>query len=102
VSLVAATQRPGALPGVAVSQSDLLIAHRLTAAADVEALAGATPTYLTGRLRDRLPTAPGGAVVVDDATESVHGVQVRRRETPHGGADPRASARRHGTGAKGR
>jgi hypothetical protein len=102
VSLVAATQRPGALPGVAVSQSDLLIAHRLTAVADVEALAGATPTYLTGRLRDRLPADPGGAVVVDDATESVHGVQVRRRETPHGGADPRASARRHDAGAQGR
>jgi len=91
VSLVAATQRPGVLPDVAVSQSDLLVAHRLTAAADVEALAGATPTYLTGRLRDRLPTDPGGAVVVDDATESVHGVRVRCRETPHGGADPRTS-----------
>jgi hypothetical protein len=91
VSLVAATQRPGALPSVAVSQSDLLIAHRLTAAADVEALASATPTYLTGTLRDRLPTDPGGAVVVDDVTESVHGVQVRRRETTHGGDDPRAS-----------
>lgn len=102
VSLVAATQRPGALPGVAISQSDLLIAHRLTAVADVEALSRATPTYLTGRLRDRLPTDLGGAVVVDDATESVHGVQVRDRETPHGGADPRASDRRRDAGAHGR
>jgi hypothetical protein len=93
VSLVAATQRPGALPGVVVSQSDLLIAHRLTAEPDVDALSRATPTYLTGTLRDRLPTDPGGAVVVDDATESVHGVQIRERETPHGGADPRASDR---------
>jgi hypothetical protein len=93
VSLVAATQRPSALPAVAVSQADLLVAHRLTAAADVEALSAAAPTYLSGTLRERLPTAPGGAVVVDDATESVHGVRVRRRETPHGGADPRASER---------
>jgi len=91
VSLVAATQRPGSLPAVAISQSDLVIAHRLTAAADVEALVNATPTYLSGTLRDRLPSDPGGAVVVDDVTESVHGVQVRRRETPHGGDDPRAS-----------
>jgi hypothetical protein len=102
VSLVAATQRPGALPGVAVSQSDLLIAHRLTAETDVDALSSATPTYLTGTLRERLPTDPGGAVVVDDATESVHGVQVRRRETPHGGDDPRVSARRHSAGAQSR
>jgi len=93
VSLVAATQRPGSLPPVAISQSDLLVAHRLTATADIEALADATPTYLTGTLRDRLPTDQGGAVVVDDVTESVHGVQVRRRETTHGGDDPRASDR---------
>jgi hypothetical protein len=91
VSLVAATQRPAALPEVAVSQADLLVAHRLTARDDVEALARATPTYLDGRLRDRLPTVPGAAVVVDDATESVHGVRVRGRATPHGGAEPRAS-----------
>jgi len=90
-SLVAATQCPDALPGVAVSQSDLLVAHRLTAAADVEALRAARPTYLGGDLADRLPTAPGEALVVDDATESVRTVRVRDRLTPHRGASPRAS-----------
>jgi len=39
VSLVCATQRPGALPSVAVSQSDLLVAHRLTAERDLDRLA---------------------------------------------------------------
>ncbi|MFB6302543.1 MAG: ATP-binding protein [Haloferacaceae archaeon] len=92
VSLVAATQRPGALPDVAVSQADLLVAHRLTAEPDVAALARATPTYLEGTLRERLPAAPGAAVVVDDATESVHGVCVRERTTPHRGENPSASA----------
>ncbi|MFB6081144.1 MAG: ATP-binding protein [Haloferacaceae archaeon] len=91
-SLVAATQRPDAVPDVALSQADLLIAHRLTAGPDVAALARATPTYLEGTLRERLPAAPGEAVVVDDATESVHGVRVRERTTPHRGDDPRASA----------
>jgi hypothetical protein len=93
VSLVAATQRPGALPAVARSQADLLVAHRLTAEPDVAALAAATPTYLEGTLRERLPREPGAAVVVDDATESVHGVRVRERETPHGGETPRAGGR---------
>ncbi|WP_299334152.1 ATP-binding protein [Haloplanus sp.] len=97
VSLVAATQRPDALPATAVSQADLLIAHRLTAADDVAALSAAAPTYLEGRLRDRLPATPGEAVVVDDTTESVHGVRIRDRETPHGGTDPRASERAGGT-----
>jgi DNA helicase HerA-like ATPase len=61
VSLVAATQRPSALPAAAVSQAGLLLAHRLTAAADVEALSAAAPTYLSGTLRERLPTVPGDA-----------------------------------------
>ncbi|WP_101295747.1 ATP-binding protein [Halegenticoccus soli] len=94
VSLVAATQRPSALPDVAVSQADLAIVHRLTSGADIEALAAARPTYFAGSLRERLPRRPGDALVVDDATEAVHGVRIRERETPHGGASPRASDRR--------
>ncbi|MFB6074324.1 MAG: ATP-binding protein [Haloarculaceae archaeon] len=91
VSLVAATQRPGALPAVAVSQSDLLVAHRLTDRADREALVDARPTYFEGSLAERLPTRRGEALVLDDATESAHAVRVRERETPHEGESPRAS-----------
>jgi hypothetical protein len=90
VSLVAATQRPSALPAVAVSQADLLVVHRLTAESDLDALAAARPTYLDDGFRGRLPTARGAALVVDDATESVHGVRVRARDTPHRGESPRA------------
>ncbi len=98
VSLVAATQRPAHLPPVAVSQSDLLVAHRLTSEADLEALAAARPTYVAEPLAERLPERPGAAVVVDDATESVHAVQVRERDTPHRGASPRASEVEEGGG----
>ena len=91
VSLVCATQRPSALPDVAVSQADLLIAHRLTAGPDVEALAAAEATYLTGDLAARLPSGTGEALVVDDASETAHLVRVRKRRTPHGGGSPRAS-----------
>ncbi len=91
VSLVCATQRPGALPSVAVSQSDLLVAHRLTAEPDVERLAEAEATYLAGDLASRLPSGTGEALVVDDATETAHTVRVRRRRTPHAGGSPTAS-----------
>jgi len=91
VSLVCATQRPGALPSVAVSQSDLLVCHRLTAERDVARLAEAEATYLAGDLAERLPTGTGEALVVDDATETAHTVRVRERRTPHGGESPRAS-----------
>ncbi|MFC5368082.1 ATP-binding protein [Salinirubrum litoreum] len=94
VSLVAATQRPSALPGVAHSQADLLVAHRLTATPDIDALEAVSPTYLRGSLGERLPTEPGTALVVDDTTESVHGVRIRERTTPHLGDSPRASHRR--------
>lgn len=94
VSLVLATQRPDVAPAVAVSQSDLLLAHRLTDERGLEALAAAQPTYLSGGLVDRLPTAPGELLAVDDATESAHAVRVRERATPHGGTTPRASDER--------
>lgn len=91
VSLVTATQRPSAVPDVAISQSDVLIAHRLTAETDLAALEAARPTYLAGSLAERVPTDPGEVTVVDDATETVHAARVRARATPHGGDSPRAS-----------
>ncbi len=92
VSLVVATQRPGALPTVCLSQTDVLLAHRLTAEADVAALESARPTYLDRTFAARLPEDVGDALVVDDATETVHAVRVRERRTPHAGTSPRASA----------
>jgi hypothetical protein len=92
VSLVVATQRPSALPDVAVSQSDLRIVHRLTAGPDLDALAAADPAYLDDDLSEILPTAPGEALVIDDTAEAVRTVAVRERDTPHGGDSPRASS----------
>lgn len=79
-SLVAATQRPSARPVAAVSQADLLVAHRLTVA---------VPTHLSGTLRERPPGVPVDAVIVDDAAESAHAVGIRDRPTPHGGSTRR-------------
>jgi len=91
-SLLIATQRPSALPEVAASQADLLVAHRLTGRADREALERARPAAAETE-RGRRPSEPGEALVFDDATRSVHAVRVRERETPHGGATPRISER---------
>ncbi|WP_262178071.1 ATP-binding protein [Haloarcula laminariae] len=91
VSLVMATQRPSVVPEVAVSQSDIIVSHRLTAEADLEALDAARPTYMQSSLGERLPTEPGEVVIIDDSTETVHAAQIRRRATPHGGDSPNAS-----------
>ena len=85
ISTVLATQRPGALPPEAVSQADLLVAHRLTARDDIDALETASPTYLPTALADALPRNPGDALVVDDAGETAHDLTVRERNAPHGG-----------------
>ncbi|WP_255191033.1 ATP-binding protein [Natronobeatus ordinarius] len=90
VSLVLATQRPSAVSEIAISQSDVLISHRLTAQADLEALSTAQPTYMNDSLDERLPTDPGEVVVIDDATETIHAAQIRFRDTPHGGGSPSA------------
>lgn len=86
-SVVLATQRPSALPDVAVSQSDLLVAHRLTSRKDVDALAATRPTYLAESLADQLPSRTGDALVVDDATETTCTVRVRERRTEHHGGE---------------
>ncbi|GAA0283885.1 ATP-binding protein [Halobacterium noricense] len=84
-SVVLATQRPNALPETAISQSDLVVAHRLTSQRDVDALAATRPTYLSGSVGAKLPSRTGDALVVDDATETVCTVRVRERRTEHGG-----------------
>jgi len=91
VSLVLATQRPSAVPDVAVSQADVLLSHRLTAERDLEALRAARPTYMSASVGERMPTDPGEVLIVDDATETVHTARIRERATPHGGDSPRAS-----------
>jgi len=91
VSLIMATQRPSVVPEVAISQSDILISHRLTSEVDLEALDAAQPTYMKSSLDERLPTGPGEVVIIDDSTETVHAAQIRRRDTPHGGDSPNAS-----------
>ncbi|WP_049924011.1 ATP-binding protein [Halopiger djelfimassiliensis] len=90
VSLVLATQRPSSVSDTAISQSDVLISHRLTAEADLAALDSAQPTYMNESLDERLPTEPGEVVVIDDATETIHAAQIRFRDTPHGGGSPSA------------
>ena len=85
VSTVLATQRPGAVSDVGVSQSDILLAHRLTAQSDVDALKLAQPTYMNESIEAQMPTETGEVIIVDDSTETVHAAQIRERETTHSG-----------------
>ena len=93
ISLILATQQPAKIHTDVMTQSDTVIAHRLTARMDVEALGMLTQSYMRQGLErevDALPRVKGAAVIFDDANERIFPVQMRPRFTWHGGGSPTA------------
>ncbi len=93
ISVLLMTQRPGKLHEDALSQADLIISHRLTSRADIEALRSIMQTYMIDDIQDylnALPKAKGSALILDDNSERLYGVQVRPRISWHAGGSPAA------------
>ncbi|MFH1275522.1 MAG: LAGLIDADG family homing endonuclease [Candidatus Woesearchaeota archaeon] len=93
ISLILATQQPAKIHTDVMTQSDTVLAHRLTARMDVEALGMLTQSYMRHGLEteiDHLPRVKGAAVLFDDANERIFPVQMRPRFTWHGGGSPMA------------
>jgi len=91
ISLILASQQPGKIHTDVMTQSDTVLAHRLTARMDVEALGMLTQSYMRKGLEqeiDGLPRVKGAAVIFDDANERIFPVQMRPRFTWHGGGSP--------------
>lgn len=93
VSLVLATQQPGQIHLDVMTQSDIVIAHRLTAQPDIEALNYIMQTYVLGSIKkyiDDLPNLKGSAIILDDNSERIFPVRMRPKFTWHGGEAPTA------------
>jgi len=93
ISLVLATQQPGVIHRDAMTQSDIVISHRLTAQPDIEALNSIMQTYLLESVKtsmSNLPSYKGSALVLDDNSERIYPIRVRPRFTWHGGESPSA------------
>lgn len=93
LSIIFATQRPAALHPDVMSQSDVIICHRITAQDDISALEAVRPTYMRERIGDSLKkmgSEKGVAFIVDDNSESAHIVRMRPRKSWHGGDEPSA------------
>ncbi len=93
ICLVMATQQPGQLHNDVLTQTDLVICHRITARKDLEALNSMMQSYTTGDIEkyvNNLPNNRGAAVILDDNSEKLYPVQVRPRFTWHGGESPTA------------
>jgi len=93
ISLVLATQQPGKIHTDAITQSDIVISHRVTAKLDVDALNDITQSYLHSSISDKingLPKLKGSAIILDDNSERIYPMRVRPRFTWHGGDAPTA------------
>ena len=93
ISMVLATQQPGVIHRDVMTQSDIVMAHRLTNKNDIEALNEIMQTYLlesiTKSMRE-LPDLKGSGIILDDNSERLYPIRIRPRLTWHGGEAPKA------------
>jgi len=93
ISLILASQQPGRIHTDVMTQSDIVIAHRITAKVDIEALGQLMQSYMREGLDKQLNVLPrlkGSAIVFDDTNERMYSMRVRPRFTWHGGEAPSA------------
>ncbi len=91
IAMLLSTQQPGKIHTDAMTQSDIVLAHRLTAKIDTDALGSLLQSYLKGSLDlelANLPRVAGACIVVDDVNERVYPMRVRPRFSWHGGSAP--------------
>lgn len=93
ISIVLATQQPGKIHTDVMTQSDIVISHRVTSKQDVEALNHIMQSYLTDDIQthmNNLPSEKGSAILLDDNSERIYPLKIRPRFTWHGGEAPNA------------
>lgn len=93
ISMVMATQQPGQIHHDVMTQSDIVISHRVTAKPDVDALNFIMQSYLFSDIKtqlDNLPRLKGSGIILDDNSEKIYSMRVRPRFTWHGGEAPTA------------
>ncbi|MFA5176395.1 MAG: DUF87 domain-containing protein [Candidatus Nanoarchaeia archaeon] len=93
ISMIMATQQPGEIHTDVITQSDIVVSHRITAKKDISALNEIMQTYLSAdilRYLNDLPRMKGCALILDDNSERVYPIQVRPKFSWHGGDSPSA------------
>jgi len=93
LSIVLATQQPGQIHHDVMTQSDIVISHRVTSKPDREALNEIMQSYLLESIQKQmndLPSIKGSAIILDDNSERLYPMRVHPRFTWHGGEAPTA------------
>ncbi len=93
ISLVLVTQQPGEIHQDVLTQSDIVLSHKLTSSMDISALNSMMQSYLTTDLAMSLNTLPklrGSAIILDDNSERIYPVRIHPKRSWHGGEAPSA------------
>jgi len=91
ISLVLVTQQPGEIHQDVLTQSDIVLSHRLTSKRDIVALNSMMQSYLVADLQtylNNLPKRKGAAILLDDNSERIYPLMVRPKKSWHGGEAP--------------
>jgi DNA helicase HerA-like ATPase len=88
LSLVVASQQAAAIDKEILTQCGIRIVHRITSRDDYQAIDALSQDYLAEGLAQEIKnlTGPGQTLVIDDESEKVVAVQVRPRQSNHGGS----------------
>ncbi len=93
ISLIGATQQPGEIHKDVLTQTDIVISHRLTSKLDLAALNAMMQSYHYSNIQtlmNELPRLRGAALVLDDNSERIYPVQIKPKRSWHGGSSPNA------------
>ena len=87
LSLIVASQQASAIDKEILTQCGIRLVHRITARDDYRAIDALSQDYLSQGLKDEIRqlSGPGQTLVIDDKQETVAFVQVRPRQSAHGG-----------------
>ncbi len=93
ISLILATQQPGKIHDDVITQADIILAHRLTAKQDIEALSKMMQSYIELGLNQQineLPREKGAAIILDDTSERIFSLRIKPKLSWHAGSSPSA------------
>lgn len=96
ISMVLATQQPGKIHKDVMTQSDIVLSHRVTSAQDLGALNQIMQSYMLesiSQYMNELPSLKGSAIILDDNSERIYPMRIHPRFTWHGGEAPIAIKR---------
>jgi len=96
ISMILATQQPGKIHRDVMTQSDIVLSHRVTSAQDLASLNQIMQSYMLesiSQYMNELPSLKGSAIILDDNSERIYPMRIHPRFTWHGGEAPMAMKR---------